>query len=400
MHKILQTFCFLLVFSSLACKKTTPSKSVSHSLKKGPLVYRSVWPGEFLARNSQKIFSPNLNGDALTVASVLEDGSKVKAGDTILSFDDAILKQEILLEQAKEKIAQAELDKTREELNIRQINLESSITSIQILLKQAEIKKKMSGSLVSKLEAQKLLLDIKKLTKELQSSKEALNTFKKQRKASLKVKELELESVQKKVKEKEDFLSQMQVKAPVDGVLYAPYTRLNFVHSKAVAGTVVRPGDKILEIPDLSSYNLLIHLRQKDASLLKVSDQLTVYPSIDPKRALQAKVTKKQSFGISYNERLGLKNPYGSFKEFELTLEVEGDMQDIRPGNTARVEVELLLKKEALLIPLAFVKETKSGHEVYLDKEKTKTQKITLGQSSSSHAEVVSGLSATMQVFL
>ncbi len=401
MHKILQIISFTLIFSSLACDQNIVSKNEGvFTLKKAPLVYRSVWPGEFVARKTKNIFAPEIGGESLTVASVLEDGHKVKAGDLVLQFDDTIMKQEILLEKFEEKKAQASLDKTREELNIRQINLEASVKTNLILLKQAKIKKTMSGSLVSKLDAQKLLLDIEKLNKELESSKKALETFKEERQASYKIKELELSSVQKKLKEKQDHLKKMKVQAPVDGVLYAPYTQLNFTLSKVAIGSVVRPGDKILEIPDLSSYNLLIHLRQKDANLLKLADQVTVYPSIDPKRALQAKVIRKQDFGVSYNERLGLKNDYGTFKEFEFTLEVQGDTKDIRPGNTARVEVELLLKKEALVIPLAYLRETKSGHEVYLNQEKTKTQKVSLGQMSSSHAEVLHGLSEGTCVYL
>ena len=104
------------------------------------------------------------------------------------------------MKNLKKKKAQASLDKTREELNIRQINLEASVKTNLILLKQAKIKKTMSGSLVSKLDAQKLLLDIEKLNKELESSKKALETFKEERQASYKIKELELSSVQKSLK--------------------------------------------------------------------------------------------------------------------------------------------------------------------------------------------------------
>ena len=82
----------------------------------------------------------------------------------------------------------------------------------------------------------------------------------------------------------------MKVQAPVDGVLYAPYTQLNFTLSKVAIGSVVRPGDKILEIPDLSSYNLLMHLRQKMQIFLSLQIKLLSIQVLIPKELCKQKL--------------------------------------------------------------------------------------------------------------
>ena len=158
--------------------------------------------------------------------------------------------------------------------------------------------------------------------------------------------------------------------------------------------------NQIHQIPDLSAYDIIIQLRQKDSSMLNVDDTVKVYPTIEPTKLLQARVKEKKQFGVSYNERLGLKDPYGSFKEIEFRLEIIGDTQNIRPGNTAKVEISLILKKEVILVPLAFLEETKFGYQVYLDENKNKTKEIKIGKMTTSHAEVISGLTTNSKIFM
>jgi HlyD family secretion protein len=385
-------FLYLLVAVLFACTQQSSTVTSAYVVHEGPLLYQSSWPGEFVPQQSTAIHVPDVDANYITVASVLSDGTPVQAGDVVLRFDSTIAKQELALEQAKADIERAELARTAEELRIKEIEINASISRKNFEQKQSSLKAVMSGSMISRLEKEKLELDIKKFTAELAALTESLKTFQKQKEATLKIAQLKVDAIESKVKKKEAHLVAMEVKAPVAGVVFGPYTRLNFQFAKVAAGSVVRPGDKVLEIPDLSRYDVIVYLRQKDANYLEVGNKVAIFPSIAPDQKLLGTVVEKDKFAISKNERMSLELPQGNFKEIKFKIRVEQTPSDIRPGNTARVEIDQVFKEKCLLVPLMYLREEQG--KIYATRANGSKVEVHLGATTTSHAEIIAGLQA------
>ena len=182
-------------------------------------------------------------------------------------------------------------------------------------------------------------------------------------------------------------------------MVYGPITRLNWNRGQKVApGKVAQANDVLLELPDLSAFDVDIYVRQRDAALLSEGDTAMVYPTIRPDVPLKAKVIKKETFSMPRNERLNTKTPAGNLRELKITFALDGSHEDLRPGGSVRVDVSAQLADDVLRVPLAGLRPGDEDYVVTLVNGESRTVKI--GRSSTSHAEVLEGVSAGDLIYL
>lgn len=205
----------------------------------GPLVYHSSFYGELSARESVSIHAPELSGvDFLTVDTLLPDGAQVKKGDVVLSFVRGPLEDELRVKETDLDVAQAELRRVEHNLEQERIELELDVRRKRMAVERAKLFVVEGVNLISRLELEKYQLDVDKAQLELNLAQKALATFSKKRATALEVQRLKVTAAQRQVDERKENLAQMDIKAPADGVLYGPYTRLNWVRGKAASGSV------------------------------------------------------------------------------------------------------------------------------------------------------------------
>ena len=384
--------CAALMLLAAGCADDEPVQFMRATVTKQPLVYHGVYRGDLKAKNSVAIHVPKV-ADAwqLTVDSVLPDGSHVEKGDVILTFVRDTLELDLRDETDKLEVAKAERRKEAESLARERVELQLEVDRKKLAVERAKLAVVKGVNFISKIDLDKAKLDLKKAKLELKLAKQALHEFEKKRATSLHVQNLKVEAAQRAVDLKKDGLQQVDVKAPVSGVLYAPYTRLNWQHTKVEPGVVARPGDKILEIPDLSAYQAEIHVRPRDAAFLDVGDEATVYPTIMPDHPIRAKIVEKDDFATTRNERTGTDDPAGTLKEHTVVLDLDEAPEALRPGNTARVEIASTLVDDALVIPLVAVHEAPDGGS-YVVRADGHEQAVKLGKSTLTEAQVLDGL--------
>lgn len=357
----------------------------------GPLVFRGSFYGELQAAERESIHVPELRGvDYLTIESVKDDGTLVKEGDVVLTFVRGPLEDELLLEENGLAIALAEEKRLKLQMEKERIDLALDVERKKLARERAELFVVEGVNLISKLELEKYQIDVDKAALELDLARKALRTFSSKRKAALEIQKLKVDAAQRKVDEKKENLKHMEVKAPSPGVLYGPYTRLNWTRGKATPGAVCRPGDKLLEIPDLTRFEAHLHVRQRDASLIKMGAQALVYPSSSPEKAIKAKVLRKEDFATTRNERLGTKTAEGNLKEILVVLLLEEALENMRPGGTVRADLKVNLAEDAVQIPIASLLESKGTYSVKMDDGSERS--ITPGLASTTHVVVNEGL--------
>jgi HlyD family secretion protein len=382
-----------LLLAGCAKSEATPATATA-AVTRGDLVFASSFYGEIEAVESHPIFVPEFrNVWQITVESVLADGTHVKKGDKVLSFSMGTFEEDLREKESELAVSEAQLRKVIEQNEDERINRNLAVQRSAMYVELAKLNVVEGVNLVSKLDLEKARVELQRAELQLELDKKEVAAFEKKRSAALEVERLRVQSAGEKVKDIKAQLEKMNVVAPADGVLYAPYTRLNWMMSKVAPGKVVRPGDKVLEIPELDRFKAFVYVRQRDAGLVKIGDEATVVATMFPDTTLKGKVTTKDEFATTRNERTGSSGAQGTLKEIRVVLELEKkDDLALRPGGTVRADVNTLLAKDVLMVPLAALKEEKGGH--YGTLRDGKRVKVKVGLTSPTHAEVLDGLSS------
>lgn len=387
-----------ICLSFFSCSQQKDKREFA-TVKLEPFIFEGMFRGDFKAKNSTSVHVPNLPGGAsMTIDFVEKDGTKVKEGDVILRFLKDTMESELRVKENDFEIANARFDKVRLQQSKEGTDLALKVKRKDLELKRSELQIVQGVSFISDLELKKAKLDVEKAKIELELAKKALRTFRKKKATALKIEKLQVDAAQRKVDEKKKGLGLVEVKAPVDGVIYAPLTRLNWQRTKALPGVVARSGDKVLEIPDLSSFEIEIYARQRDAVLISVGDEAKITPTIFPEIEIKGRVKKKEEFATTRNERFGTKSDEGNLKEFLIIVEMESSPKELKPGNTGRVSIRSKLADKALLIPLAAIHENEKGSFVILEKGESRSVKV--GRSNLTHGEILEGLDEGTKVQL
>ncbi|MCA9668011.1 MAG: HlyD family efflux transporter periplasmic adaptor subunit [Myxococcales bacterium] len=388
-----------LVASACGAEKAKEAQ-LTFTVKKGDLVFGRSFYGELEARKSIAIHTPELPGIyQLTVEWLAEDGTKVKKGDKVLTFETGIIEGELTDLQAQLSVARAAHTKLVAELENERIEASLAVRRAVLGVERARLDVVAGVGLISKVELEKAKIGLSQAKLALTLARKAVVTLGKKRKAALEVQRLNVAAIDEKVKEKQQQIAAAVLRSPADGVLYAPYTRLNWVRGKAAAGSVTRPGDRILEIPDLSAFNVALYVRQRDASLLSVGDKAVVVPTVLPDRPIEATVISKDSFAATRNERLGTRESQGNLKEVKILLKLSKNFPQLRPGGTVRADVKSNVAQGVTVVPLVALEEVPGGYRARVVGKKDPI-KVKIGRITATHGEVLSGLSVGDKVIL
>jgi len=383
----------LLTLAALGCDEPEELAELTVPATRGALTFTGVYYGDLQAAKSVPLHVPSIPGTwQMTVDSVVDDGTQVEEGDVVLTFVRETLELEMRDEMEKLEVAEAQRLKTIQQLDRERIDLELDLKRKQLALDRAKLQVVEGVNLTSKLDLDKNKIDVERADLELQLAEKALSTFKNKRATAIKIENLKIETAERNVTEKRKGLGLVELKAPVAGMVYAPYTRLNWQRTKVSPGVVARSGDKVLELPDLTSYHAHIYVRQRDAALVNIDDEAIVTPVILPERNIKAKVVKKEEFATTRNERLGTNTPAGNLKEYLVVLELEEAPEILRPGNSARVEIDAKLAEDVVRVPVSALEKLEEGGYVVRMAGTGEERPVKVGKTTATFVEIIEGL--------
>ncbi len=391
----------LLCGALFACQSNQAVDRPVVKVTRGDLVFAGSFYGEVEARETHPIMVPEFHNIwQITIESVLPDGTRVKKGETVLTFAKANFEEDLREAEADLAVADASMRKVREQNEDESVGRVLSVQRAGMLVELAKLNVVEGVNLVSKLDLEKAKVDLARAELQQELDQKELVIFQKKRAASVEVEHLKVKSAADKVQEIRSQLEQMAVKAPADGILYAPYTRLNWTMTKAAPGRVARPGDKVLEIPELAQFNAAVFVRQRDSSLVRVGDEATVVATMFPDRVFKGKVVSKDEFATTRNERSsGNDTPQGNLKEVKVLLKLEDTKEPLRPGGTVRADISAVLAQGVTLVPLAALKEV-PGDGYTATRRDGRAVKVKVGRTSTMQAEVLEGLSVGDELLL
>ncbi len=381
----------LALLCATGCAEDEVLQGPTVPVTRGDLNFRASYYGDLTARTTIDIHAPQLkNVFYLTVESVLPDGTEVEKDQVVLTFDRGPMEDDLVTNQTELDVAKAQYTRVEQDLAKERIELTLDVRRKEMARDRAKLFVVEGVGIISKLELAKYRLDVAKADVELDLARQALGAFARKRATTLEVEDLKVKAAERKLDETRKNLEQTEVRAPEAGILYAPYTRLNWQRGKVAPGAVCRPGDKLLQIPDLGAFDAEIWVRQRDAALLRADMSADVRPTAAPDRAIPAKITVKDDFATTRNERLGTKNAEGNLKEIRVQLQLSDTDPRLRPGGTLRADLEVTLAEDVILVPVAAV--AMEDDKAFVLSENGERRPISIGKVSTTHVEVTGGL--------
>lgn len=354
-----------------------------------------VAQGEIEACESVNIHAPELQDTRLvTIKSVLEDGTRVKAGDVVVELEDAEFRRSLEAATNDAEVAEAELEKARFEAKNEAIDLELAVRRKELELEKARAMVIEDAVAFSKIERDKARLGVQLEELELKYAREALAEFQQKRDATLKVKELQLDQSRRKIRVQEENIARSVIRAPAAGIVYKPFIRLNNEMGRIEANKVVRTGDKLLELPSLDRFRGVVFVPAVDYPFLRVGDPASLTLTVQPDKPSRAVLSVKEPYPVSRNERLGRSDPEGFLKEYKVTLEIPETDPIFRPGLSFRAEIEVSVATSCIFIPRAALDEAQADRATVRVRSGmgTQSRNVTTGRKGVSFIEVTSGL--------
>lgn len=366
------------------------------AVEHGDCIETTVYYGETKTRETTSIHAPEMKHEYyLTVKNVLEDGHLVKKGDKILEFDASSYEKELESAINELEVAKAEYEKTSFDLKNRLIELDLDIRRKELELAKARVMVVENSTIISKIDLEKSKLNVKLAEMEVEQAKSARQDFEKEQKVSLVVKELQIKEAEKKMEDQKKKIADSIVLSPRDGIIFKPFVRLNNEMGKVDKSKVVSPGDKLLEIPDLSNFQGTVYINPSDNKFVQVGDKVNLFLTAQPDKKLKAVVENKDSYPVTRNERLGKNDSEGTLEENEVTINILDLDPILRPGMSFRAEINTVIASSCLYIPVIAVNhEEENKPYVWVNTMTGSDEKrpVQIGRNGITFIEIVAGL--------
>lgn len=365
------------------------------SVKKGPFKIEIETTGELEAKNSVKILGPSQLRDfriwQVTIQKIVDEGTVVKKGDWVATLDrsefqNRFSEKQIELEKVNSRYVQTQLDTT---LQMRQsrdelINLHYALEEKQIILDQSKFEPPAT------IKQNEINYD-----KAKRAYEQALENYKiKKRQNIEKMREVsaELKKMQNEFSAMTKVLASFDVLAPEDGMV---------IYVKGWDGKPIKAGSQIqmwdpnvATLPDLTTMMSKTYVNEVDVRKVKTGQKVEIGLDAYPDKKLKGKVTRVAN--------VGEQRPNSDSKVFEVSIEIAGTDESLRPSMTTSNRIIAKIIESALFIPLECL-HSQSDSITYVFKREglnTIKQEVMIGDTNASDVVILSGLSESDKVYL
>ena len=419
----------LLLAAVVFVRRTRVDEAMTAVVRKGTLTAQLTATGTLRPVQSITYRSP-LGGRETEVTFLVDEGTRVNEGDLLVRLDTTELQHE--LERATQEWRQAQVD-----LQVAEIDRQEGQTAVDSLSEgegaltveetrtRLQLAEKKVMRLQEELETLKPLLEkgfitreeLRKTADELEQAEEDLSLARRRaevflertrphdrQRASLQLaqKEAQRENVRARVKEADarvkldrDQLENSTIYARRPGlVVYEEYLGAN-PRRKIRVGDRVTASQGLVTIPEVNRMLVEASVSEADVHRLQTGQRAAISLEAFPGLRLGGQVTRVGTLARSSAERPG------NDKRFDVIVELDRTEIELRPEMTARIDVTVGERHDALLVPLNAVFE-RQGLTVchVLRRIGVETVPVRLGESNEISVEVLSGVQEGERVAL
>ncbi len=374
----------LLVLAVRLMGSFTADGVATAEVRKDRFVREVTALGTLKAVKATPIVAPPELRQSQTIAALAADGTVLRKGDMVIEFDPWAAAKEQADGRSDLATAAAKVDKTTAEgvRTGRTLGLDRDLA--KDALDQARTFELKDEHLFSRNEIIESQLDKDLFTKKERVAGRKLETSGKLAQADRALGEIEAGKARVKIANAEKSLQALRIVAPHDGLLVL---EKNWRGETTFVGNSVWPGEKVAQIPDLSSLEARVFVLEADAAGLKPGLKAVLGIEGQPGSGVNASVTRVDPLAKARDAQSPVK-----YFETILTLE-KTDPALMKPGQRVHALIRLEEVDGVIAIPRGALFE-KDGKRVVYRRAGSgfAAVPVTVGRNSVSRVVIESGL--------
>jgi HlyD family secretion protein len=409
-------------------------------------------------------YASAIQSNQAKITALAPEGKLVQKGDLLILFDAAPFEEEIRRNQALLAQAEAELAKAREDLKLQGIQNREEQMAAELRLEKSElelkdvqqgkgrVKEEEAAQAVANAErelqkAETALADLRPLLAEgfitrteleraeqqvskakedlelarrrrdalvsfgrplelsqarsdAQSSRETLRQLESaasyrvaQKQAAISAAQSRIQEAASRLELAKQQLARCEVRAEVPGIVVYKEVFFGSEQRRPQVGDQVWANQPLIILPDISKMVVETRVRETDVHKVEKNQKVSVRVEAYPDLRLTGAVTLVGTLAQEEKERRGT-------KFFSVTVQLHESEPRLRPGMTARVEIAVEERKQALYVPLEAVFERDGRSVVYLASRRPSAREVVLGPSNADFVVIEKGLARGDRVLL
>ena len=358
------------------------SEPVWSDLRLSDLTVDAVETGEIEAVHSVDLSPPMEWRMDMQIIAMVPEGTVVQAGDFLVQFDTSELEDRLELAQNSLTSLLAQRDGLRAQQSARISQLKANIAaatySEEIAVLQRELLKYEAAvkRMDAELEEKKAQISLIEARTNLESQE--IIDF-----SSLSTLRVEIEKNRGEVRELEEKIGNLTLRAPIGGLVVYKEIESGGELKKIAVGDKPRPGQPVISIPNLDTMQVKLRVNEMDAARLVSGQSALIRLEAYPGRSFDGRVMRIA--------KLAQKEDYDSeIRDFEVVVRMSQADSVLKPGMTAKVQIELDKALQALTAPTGAVFEHKGERVVFPKKSYPRPLTVETGLRSDQRIVVVS----------
>jgi HlyD family secretion protein len=314
-----------------------------------------------------------------------------------------VKEEEALLSVAN---AERELQKTQSQLDdLRPLLREGFITRLELERAEREVARAREDLVLAQRRQQALVdfgrpLELGQARSDVQAGRETLRQLESavsyrssQKRAAIAAAESRIQEAEAKLELARQQLARCEVRADVPGIVVYKDVFFGSEQRKPQVGDQVWANQPLIILPDISRMVVETKVRETDIHKVERNQKVTIRIEAYPELRLSGTVTLVGTLAQEERERRGS-------KFFAVSVLVRESEPRLRPGMTARVEIEVEERQSALYVPLEAVFERDGRSLVFLATRRPRQREVVLGPSNADFVVIEKGLSRGDRVSL
>ena len=425
-------------------------------VREGPFKVTIVEAGTLQALQS-RTYASTIQSNQAKIIALAPEGKMVQKDDLLILFDAAPFEEEIRRSQALLQQAQADLEKAKQDLKLQDIQNSEEVGSARQkvasakleledirdgkgLVKEEEAMAAVAGAerelqkaqtayddqkpllaegFITKQELERAAQAVQHATEQLALARKRRDSVTKygrrlelargeadltlaqesfrqlqsatafrleQKRAAISAAESRIQEAGSKLNQAQQQLARCEVRADVPGIVVYRDVFFGSEQRKPQVGDQVWANQPLLILPDISKMVVESKVRETDVHKVEKNQKVSVRVEAYPDLKLTGKVTLIGTLAQEERER-----PRSKF--FGVTVEVNERNDRLRPGMTARIEIEVGEPRKALYVPLEAVFEKEGRSICYVvTRRGVEPREVVLGPSNRDFVVVEQGL--------
>jgi hypothetical protein len=337
--------------------------------------------GELRARKFVQITGPaaaqSVNVYQTKIASIVPEGSLVKAGDVIAELDKQpaatrLADLTLTTQKAQADFTSATLDST---LNLAQAR--EDVRTAEYVLEEKKILKEQAKYEAPTIKRQ-AEIDYEKAQRAWEQSKRNLSTKTKQAVAKMASVGADLGRQQNQLKNIQDVMASFTVRAPAPGMVI--YVREWNGKKKGVGSQWTAWDPTVATLPDLAQMESQTYVNEVDVRKIVVGQKVKITLDADPTKQLDGAVTQIAN--------VGEQRPNQDSKVFEVKIQIAVPDTTLRPGMTTANQILTASYPNTLSVPLEAVF-NEGGYQYVYKKEGARVVKQMIEAGTMNDNEII-----------